>query len=94
VNYIVMGTLVHSFQHNEAGKTDLIVETILLVVVYITLGFRLWSRQLQRVQFQLNDHLIIVATVSLRVRNEAPTYLWEFQLTLFILGSHEWEICC
>ena len=59
-----MGTLVNSFKDNTAGKTDLIVETILLALCYITLGFRLWSRRLQRVNFQLNDYLIIAATVS------------------------------
>lgn len=89
-----MRTLVHSLKHNKAGKTDLIVETILLILVYITLGFRLWSRRLQRVQFQLNDYLIIVATVSPPVQNEVKASLCNVQLTFSILGSHEWEICC
>lgn len=48
---------------NKAGQIDIIIETILMSLVYASTGLRLWSRSLQRVPLQLNDYLILIATV-------------------------------
>lgn len=58
-------TLAHSLGHNTLGKTDIAVQSVLLAIVFISVGLRLWSRRLQRISLQLNDLLIIVATVRL-----------------------------
>jgi hypothetical protein len=59
----VPGTLVGEFWHNVGGQTDAGVESALLGLVYISLGLRIWSRSIQRAQYQLNDWLIFTATV-------------------------------
>ncbi|KAL7625749.1 hypothetical protein AAE478_004972 [Parahypoxylon ruwenzoriense] len=62
------GTLIHSLPHNDSGKTDIIVESILLVLGYVSVGLRLWSRRLQRAQFQWNDWMILVALLLMTTR--------------------------
>ncbi|KAI0521824.1 hypothetical protein F5B22DRAFT_634246 [Xylaria bambusicola] len=64
----VKGTLVGEFWHNTGGKADVAVETSLLGLVYITLALRLWSRSIQRAQYQLNDWLIFIATILMSAR--------------------------
>lgn len=60
-------TLVHSLGHNPLGKIDIAVQSVLLAIVFVFVGLRLWSRRLQWVSLQLNDLLIIVATVGLSI---------------------------
>lgn len=60
-------TLVHSLGHNTLGKIDIAVQSVLLAIVFVFVGLRLWSRRLQWVSLQLNDFLIIVATVGLSI---------------------------
>ncbi|KAI1141493.1 hypothetical protein F5Y05DRAFT_372745 [Hypoxylon sp. FL0543] len=62
------GTLINSLPHNGPGKTDIIVETILLALSYVSVGLRLWSRRIQRAQWQLNDWLILVAMPIMTLR--------------------------
>ncbi|KAI0394646.1 hypothetical protein F5Y17DRAFT_243387 [Xylariaceae sp. FL0594] len=62
------GTLVGEFWHNEGGKVDVSVETALIGLVYISLGLRIRSRQIQRAQFKINDWLIFIATLLMSVR--------------------------
>lgn len=57
------GTLIGEFWRNVGGQADVGVESTLLALGYITLGLRLWSRRIQRARLQLNDWLIILATV-------------------------------
>ncbi|KAI1496580.1 hypothetical protein F5X99DRAFT_424436 [Biscogniauxia marginata] len=62
------GTLTGSLPHNESGKNDIIVEMILLALSYVALGLRLWSRKIQRAQWQLNDWLILIAMPIMTAR--------------------------
>ncbi|TGJ81355.1 hypothetical protein E0Z10_g7407 [Xylaria hypoxylon] len=62
------GTLVGSFGHNTGGQIDIGIETIVLTLDYISLGLRLWSRRLQKAQYQINDWLIIIATILMTAR--------------------------
>ncbi|KAJ5933115.1 hypothetical protein N7516_007604 [Penicillium verrucosum] len=54
-------TLVHSLGHNTLGKIDIAVQSVLLAIVFVSVGLRLWSRPLQWISLQLNDLLIILA---------------------------------
>lgn len=68
VNFSLMAspsTLAHSLGHNTLGKTDIAVQSVLLGIVFVFVGLRLWSRRFQ--SLQLNDLLIIVATVRLSI---------------------------
>lgn len=56
-------TFVDALPRNGGAKADLIVQTLLLFFGYVTLGLRLWSRRLKGIGLQLNDWLIIAATV-------------------------------
>ncbi|KAJ9482543.1 hypothetical protein VN97_g10878 [Penicillium thymicola] len=60
-----LGTLVHSLGHNTLGKIDIAVQSVLLAIVFVSVGLRLWSRPLQWISLQLNDLLIVLATVGL-----------------------------
>ncbi|KAI1202191.1 hypothetical protein F5X97DRAFT_288210 [Nemania serpens] len=62
------GTLIGEFWRNVGGQADIGVESTLLALGYITLGLRLWSRRIQRARLQLNDWLIIFATVLMSAR--------------------------
>lgn len=59
-----LGTMAGELHRNTAGKIDIAIESLLMFLVYASLGLRLWSRTLQRVSLQINDYLIIIATVS------------------------------
>jgi hypothetical protein len=58
-----VGTLIGELHRNFGGQVDIIVETILLFLDFVTLGLRLWSRSMTKAGLQLNDWLIIIATV-------------------------------
>lgn len=58
------GALIHSLGHNTLGKTDIAVQSALFLIVLVIVGLRLWARRLRRGSLQLNDFLIIVATVG------------------------------
>ncbi|KAF1948944.1 hypothetical protein CC80DRAFT_599299 [Byssothecium circinans] len=81
-------TLVDSLPHNGPGIADIVVETILLFFCYVTLGLRLWSRRIKGIRWQLNDYLIIVATILMTGR-----YVNEL-LAIFLggLGLHVQEV--
>lgn len=61
-------TLMGYFPQNGPGITDVVVETILLFLGYVSIGLRLWSRRIQRARLQLNDWLILFAMVRLSRR--------------------------
>lgn len=63
-----VGTMIDSFPHNGPGKLDVIIESILLFLVYVTFALRLWSRQLQRASLQINDWLIMAAVPLMTIR--------------------------
>ena len=55
----------HMLYRNKGAQADLIVETVLLFLDYVTLGLRLWSRKLVGTGLKASDWLIITATVCL-----------------------------
>ncbi|KAI0853708.1 hypothetical protein F5Y00DRAFT_257012 [Daldinia vernicosa] len=61
-------TLIGYFPQNGPGITDVVVETILLFLGFVSLGLRLWSRRIQRAQLQLNDWLILFAMLIMTTR--------------------------
>ncbi|KAI1827431.1 hypothetical protein F4861DRAFT_535994 [Xylaria intraflava] len=63
-----VGTAVGELWRNMGGQVDIGVETTLLGLAYISLGLRLWSRSIQGAQWQINDWLIVVATVLMTAR--------------------------
>ncbi|KAI0003426.1 hypothetical protein F4779DRAFT_602043 [Xylariaceae sp. FL0662B] len=62
------GTLIDLFPQNRPGITDLVVETILLFLGFVSIGLRLWARRIQRLQLQLNDWLILFAMLLMTTR--------------------------
>ncbi|KAI0154910.1 hypothetical protein GGR57DRAFT_99933 [Xylariaceae sp. FL1272] len=65
---VVKGTLAGEFWHNTGGKTDTIVESVLLALALFSTGLRIWSRSIQRARYQLNDWLVFVATFLMTAR--------------------------
>jgi hypothetical protein len=61
------GTLVHSLGHNTLGTADIAIQSIFLALCFIAVALRLWSRRLQWVSSQVNDWLIMGATVGLSI---------------------------
>ncbi|CAI7584983.1 unnamed protein product [Penicillium palitans] len=81
-------TLVHSLGHNPLGKIDIAVQSVLLAIVFVFVGLRLWSRRLQWVSLQLNDLLIIVATFFMVGR-----YVVEIVMVVLCgMGLHSTEV--
>ncbi|KAI1355389.1 hypothetical protein F5Y01DRAFT_327089 [Xylaria sp. FL0043] len=62
------GTLIGSFSHNTGGQVDVVLETIILGLDYLSLGLRLWSRAITKTRWQVNDWLIIAATILMTAR--------------------------
>ncbi|KAI1743077.1 hypothetical protein F4680DRAFT_391935 [Xylaria scruposa] len=63
-----VGNLIGSFGHNTGGQVDVVVETVILALDYLSLGLRMWSRSIMKTRLQVNDWLIIVAMVLMTVR--------------------------
>ncbi|KAJ5598638.1 hypothetical protein N7537_008722 [Penicillium hordei] len=81
-------TLVHSLGHNALGKIDIAVQSVLLAIVFVFVGLRLWSRRLQWVPLQLNDLLIMVATFFMVGR-----YMVEIIMVVVCgMGLHSTEV--
>ncbi|KAI3232173.1 transcriptional regulator family: Fungal Specific TF [Penicillium roqueforti] len=79
-------TLAHSLGHNTLGKTDIAVQSVLLGIVFVFVGLRLWSRRFQ--SLQLNDLLIIVATFLMVGR-----YVVEIMMVVLCgMGLHSTEV--
>ena len=62
-NGATVGSAHQKLQHNADGQIDVGVETVILTLDYVSLGFRLWSRNIQKSRYQINDWLIIIAIV-------------------------------
>ncbi|PVH93236.1 hypothetical protein DM02DRAFT_541962, partial [Periconia macrospinosa] len=70
----------HTFHRNKGAQADLIVQTLLLFLDFVTLGLRLWSRQLRRIGLKASDWLIIASTFFLTAR-------YAGELCLIFLGG-------
>ncbi|KAI0427304.1 hypothetical protein F5Y09DRAFT_350550 [Xylaria sp. FL1042] len=62
------GTLIGGFAHNTGGQIDVAIETIILSLDYLSLGLRLWSRSMTKTRWQINDWLVVVATLLMTAR--------------------------
>ncbi|KAJ5634947.1 uncharacterized protein N7484_008260 [Penicillium longicatenatum] len=83
-----MGILAGQIGHMTTGKIDIAVETIFLLIAFVAVGGRLWSRKLRRVGFQINDWAILVATILMTSR-----YVVEVIVVLWCgLGLHVEEV--
>ncbi|KAK8055137.1 hypothetical protein PG993_000364 [Apiospora rasikravindrae] len=65
---IPSGTMVEALHRNPAGIAVLSIETILLALDFVSLGLRMWSRRLIKNSIQVNDILIVVATIIVTLR--------------------------
>jgi len=77
--------------HNPRARDPVIVATVFAVIASVTVVFRLWSRKLRRLDFGIDDYLIICALV----RNLEPPFVlgnWtgrlRFVSSLYILPFH------
>ncbi|KAJ5855039.1 hypothetical protein N7534_007582 [Penicillium rubens] len=81
-------TLVHTLGHNTLGKTDIAVQSVLLTIVFLSVGLRLWARRLQWISLKLNDMLIIFATFFMVGR-----YVVEILMVVLCgMGLHSTEV--
>ncbi|KAJ3570970.1 hypothetical protein NPX13_g5543 [Xylaria arbuscula] len=62
------GSLAGELWRNSGGQVDISVETILLTLAYISFALRIWSRSIQRAQYQLNDWLIVFVMFLTTIR--------------------------
>jgi len=56
-------SLAGSLPQNTVGTATVVIESILLLLVFLSIGLRLWSRKLLQMRLQANDYLILVAAV-------------------------------
>lgn len=58
-------SLAGSLSQNAVGTATVVIESILLLLVFLSIGLRLWSRVLLQMRLEANDYLILVAAVRL-----------------------------
>lgn len=56
-------SLAGSLSQNTVGTATVVIESVLLLLVFLSIGLRLWSRKLLQMRLQANDYLILVAAV-------------------------------
>lgn len=56
-------SLVGSLSQNAVGTATVVIESVLLLLVFLSIGLRLWSRVLLQMRLEANDYLILVAAV-------------------------------
>lgn len=56
-------SLAGSLSQNAVGTATVVIESVLLVLVFLSIGLRLWSRVLLQMRLEANDYLILVAAV-------------------------------
>jgi hypothetical protein len=63
VDKMPASSLAGSLPQNTVGTATVVIESILLLLVFLSIGLRLWSRKLLQMRLQANDYLILVAAV-------------------------------
>ncbi|KAG6362866.1 hypothetical protein INS49_007961 [Diaporthe citri] len=61
-------SLAGSLSQNAVGTATVVIESILLVLVFLSIGLRLWSRVLLQMRLEANDYLILVAAILMTSR--------------------------
>ncbi|POS69299.1 hypothetical protein DHEL01_v212308 [Diaporthe helianthi] len=56
-------SLAGSLPQNTIGLATVVIETVLLLLGYSSIGLRLWSRRLLQMRLQANDYLILIAAL-------------------------------
>lgn len=60
---MAVSSLAGSLPQNTVGTATVIIESVLLLLVLVSVGLRLWSRRLLEMRLEANDYLILVAAV-------------------------------
>lgn len=60
---MAVSSLAGSLPQNTVGTATVVIESILLLLVLVSVGLRLWSRRLLEMRLEANDYLILVAAV-------------------------------
>lgn len=61
---MAVSSLAGSLPQNTVGTATVVIESILLLLVLVSVGLRLWSRRLLEMRLEANDYLILIAAVS------------------------------
>lgn len=61
-------SLAGSLPQNTIGLATVVIETVLLLLGYSSIGLRLWSRRLLQMRLQANDYLILIAAILMTSR--------------------------
>ncbi|KAL2285552.1 hypothetical protein FJTKL_08193 [Diaporthe vaccinii] len=61
-------SLAGSLSQNAVGTATVVIESILLLLVFLSIGLRLWSRVLLQMRLEANDYLILVAAILMTSR--------------------------
>lgn len=61
---MAVSSLAGSLSQNTVGTATVVIESVLLLLVLVSIGLRLWSRRLLEMPLEANDYLILVAAVS------------------------------
>ena len=69
-------SLAGSLSQNTVGTATVVIESILLILVLLTIGLRLWSRRLLQMRLQANDYLILIAAVCPTLVKHRVYYLY------------------
>lgn len=56
-------SLAGSLSQNTVGTATVVIESVLLLLVILSVGLRLWSRSLLSMSLEVNDYLILIAAV-------------------------------
>lgn len=60
---MAVSSLAGSLPQNTVGTATVVIESVLLLLVLVSVGLRLWSRRLLEMRLEANDYLILVAAV-------------------------------
>lgn len=58
-------SLAGSLPQNTVGMATVVIESVLLILVFLSIGLRLWSRRMLEMSLEANDYLILMAAVRL-----------------------------
>ncbi|KAG8165136.1 hypothetical protein KVR01_005411 [Diaporthe batatas] len=61
-------SLASSLPQNTVGTATVVIESFLLLLCYLSIGLRVWSRNLLQMRLQANDYLILIAAVLMTSR--------------------------
>lgn len=63
-----VSSLAGSLSQNAVGTATVVIESVLLLLVFLSIGLRLWSRVLLQMRLEANDYLILLAAILMTSR--------------------------